>query len=208
MTYKVTGEVETVKDRLGRTSSMTYDQLGRLTALIDIADRAHAQSYAQPTAGAWTVLPSAGSASSAVPSTSLTAAPQDGDYQIGLNAFDVEGYPARIALYRDATFELGHAHVRHRGRLDEPLRPGEPRDHVDVVRAAPGTARSMTTSSATTRDVAPRSCADDEHDLDGKAESRVTNHDVELGRDGRVGLWRRHRGAVVACVHARQWRGG
>ena len=24
------------------------------------------------------------------------------------NAFDVEGYPARIALYRDATFELGY----------------------------------------------------------------------------------------------------
>ncbi|MFO0740626.1 MAG: DUF4329 domain-containing protein [Labilithrix sp.] len=182
MTYKVTGEVETVKDRLGRTSSMTYDQLGRLTALIDIADRAHAQSYAQPTAGAWTGPSlSAGSASSAVPSTSLTAAPQDGDYQIGLNAFDVEGYPARIALYRDATFELGYTRAfdiagRLTNRFDRANRAitstsfssgavdGTFDDHFvgyDTRTSAP-LVRSTTSTTST------------------GAESSVTNHDVEL----------------------------
>ncbi|MFO0737732.1 MAG: hypothetical protein U0270_17700 [Labilithrix sp.] len=33
---------------------------------------------------------------------------------------------------RDVRARL-HAHVRHRGAADEPLRPGEPRDHLDLV---------------------------------------------------------------------------
>ena len=135
MTYLVTRGRDGEGPPPGRsTSSMTYDQLGRLTALIDIADRAHAYRTRSRRPARGRVLPECGQRFERRAKHEPTAAPQDGDYQIGLNAFDVEGYPARIALYRDATFGASATRVRSTSRAaDEPLRPGEPRDHVDVV---------------------------------------------------------------------------
>ncbi|MEZ4262454.1 MAG: hypothetical protein R3B36_25450 [Polyangiaceae bacterium] len=65
-----------------------------------------------PTAGAWSGPGlTAASADGTAAATALTAAMRSGDYQIGKNAFDTEGHPARISLYRDATIDVSYAHT-------------------------------------------------------------------------------------------------
>ena len=107
-TYETTGEIASVKDRKSRTTTMAHDQLGRLLSMVDTLGRKHQRSYTVPAAGAWSG-PSltAASASGAASSTSLAGALRSGDYQLGVNAYDTEGFPAQISLYRDATFALG-----------------------------------------------------------------------------------------------------
>ena len=111
-TYEPTGEVRTVKDRLDRTTTMAHDQLGRLLAMVDTLGRSHGRSYSVPTAGAWTgpTLTRA-SADATTATTSLSTPLRDGDYQLGVNALQPDGMPARISLYRDATFALGFTHT-------------------------------------------------------------------------------------------------
>jgi len=76
--------------------------------MVEHRGRVHAQSYTVPASGAWTgPALMAGSADASASSTALTAALRSGDYQIGTNAQLTEGFGAQIALYRDATFELG-----------------------------------------------------------------------------------------------------
>lgn len=108
-TYEPTGEVRTVQDRLARTTTMAHDQLGRLLSIVDTLGRKHQRSYSVPTASGW-AGPSlaAASADATSATTSLSGALRSGDYQIGVDAHDVEGFPAQIAFYRDATFALGY----------------------------------------------------------------------------------------------------
>lgn len=109
--YAPTGERTKVKDKLGRDSTWTHDQLGRILTMVDTLGRTHASTYDLPAAGVW-VGPAlmAGSADAAVPVTSLSGALRSGDYQIGRNAQLAEGFGAQISLYRDATFQLGFTH--------------------------------------------------------------------------------------------------
>jgi RHS repeat-associated protein len=110
-TYEPTGEIASLTDRLGRLTKMNYDHLGRLLSMDDTAGRKHQQSYSEPQSGVW-VGPTltAASADATLPPTSLTGALAVGDYQIGINALDTEGFSPKISLYRDATFELGYNH--------------------------------------------------------------------------------------------------
>ena len=125
-TYEPSGELKSVKDRLDRTTTLAHDQLGRVTALLDVAGRKRARVYSVPTTGAWTG-PSlaAASADGTTAGVSLTDALRNGDYQIGLHSLDTEGYPAKISFYRDATFEL--AYTRY---FDVALRPTQEFDRV------------------------------------------------------------------------------
>ncbi len=102
-TYEATGEVSSVKDRLARTTTMAHDQLGRLLTMVDTLGRRRDRSYTVPTGGAWSG-PSltAASANGTASTTSLSGTLRSGDYQLGINAFDTEGFPAQITLYRDA----------------------------------------------------------------------------------------------------------
>ena len=108
-TYEPTGEVASIKDRLARTTTMAHDQLGRLLSMVDTLGRRHDRSYTVPTGGVWSG-PSltAASANGTASTTSLSGALRSGDYQLGVNAHDTEGFPAQITLYRDATFALGY----------------------------------------------------------------------------------------------------
>ena len=110
--YQPTGELVKATDKLGRAAVWTHDQLGRVVSMVDPAGRSHATSYATPAGGAW-VGPTlmAGGAGAPAPTTSLSAALGAGEYQIGRNAHLVDGFPAAISLYRDATFELGFSYV-------------------------------------------------------------------------------------------------
>lgn len=108
-TYETTGEVASIKDRLNRTTTMAHDQLGRLLSLVDRLGRRHDRSYTVPAAGTWSgPTLSAASANGTASTTSLSGSLRSGDYQIGVNAYDTEGFPAQISLYRDATFALGY----------------------------------------------------------------------------------------------------
>jgi hypothetical protein len=83
----------------------------RVLQSVDTLGRKHQRGYTVPTAGAWTgPTLTAASADSTTATTSLSTSLRTGDYQIGLNAFDTEGFPAQISLYRDATFQLGYTH--------------------------------------------------------------------------------------------------
>jgi len=116
--YQPTGELTQLVDRNGNATNTSYDQLGRATSVIDAFQRAHARAYPVETATQWvgpTLL--SGSASSASPTTSLTATLNAGDYQIGTNGNDAYGvagneYRSRgepqVSLYRDATFQLSY----------------------------------------------------------------------------------------------------
>jgi RHS repeat-associated protein len=138
-TYEATGEVATVKDRLNRTTTLTHDQLGRVLSIVDKLGRAQGRSYAVPAAGAWSgPTLAAGSADGTASTTSLSGVLRSGDYQIGFNALDKEGFPAQISLYRDATFALGYTRY-----FDEGKRPyyrndrsAKAIDSADVPRAA------------------------------------------------------------------------
>ena len=110
-TYEPTGELASQTDRLGRLTSMNYDHLGRLLSQDDALGRKHQRSYTVPQSGAWAgpTLTAASADVNAAP-IGLTDSLKAGDYQIGLNAYDEQGFPAKISFYRDATFALGYSH--------------------------------------------------------------------------------------------------
>ncbi|MDB4933081.1 MAG: repeat protein, partial [Labilithrix sp.] len=122
--YETTGELKKVTDKLARDTTWSHDQLGRVLAMVDTLGRRHAHAYSVPASGAWTgPTLMAGSGDATAAATSLTGTLRDGDYQIGHNAYQPAGASPAISLYRDATFQLGYAHVfdtgnRRTGRRD------------------------------------------------------------------------------------------
>ncbi|MDB5215539.1 MAG: Rhs family protein, partial [Myxococcaceae bacterium] len=128
-TYEPTGELKTVKDRLARTTTMAHDQLGRLLAMVDTLGRSHGRSYSVPAAAGWQgPTLTAGSADATVATGDLATQLRDGDYQIGVNALQANGFPAQISLYRDATFALGFTHV-----FDNAMRPQKRDDRASLA---------------------------------------------------------------------------
>ncbi len=130
-TYEPTGELHSVTDRNGNATTIAHDHLGRVLSIVDAIDRAHARAYTVPTPGSspsW-VGPTltSGSASGNAASTDFTAALNVGDYQIGRNLYQANGFPAQVSFYRDATFQLsyidlwdeGKRETRHRDRAGE-----------------------------------------------------------------------------------------
>ena len=122
--YQPSGELTQLVDRNGHPTTMGYDHLGRVTSTVDAIGRAHARAYAAPIAGAWSgqdVL--SGSASSTAASTNFAQSLNNGDYQIGTNAYDtftggiISSGPitrgwANVEFYRDATFQLSYGSSR------------------------------------------------------------------------------------------------
>jgi RHS repeat-associated protein len=107
--YETTGEIKSVVDRLSRTATMSHDQLGRLLATVDTMGRAHQRSYSVPVSGVWSgPTLTAASADGTAATTSLSSALRSGDYQIGFNAYPIDGFPAPISLYRDATVAISY----------------------------------------------------------------------------------------------------
>ena len=111
------GEVETylhdahrdliaVTDRANRSTTFTYDQLGRRTTVTDPLDRVGVFSYSRPTAANWSgpTLYAQSPNSSPAP-VSLTAPLADGQYQVGTNGIRSGANRSHISLYRDATFQ-------------------------------------------------------------------------------------------------------
>ena len=115
--YETTGELKKLTDKLARDTSWTHDQLGRVASMVDTLGRRHGNLYTVPASGAW-VGPTlmAGSGDATASTTSLSTALRAGDYQIGQNAYPVDGRPAQISLYRDATFALGFTRVFDQNR--------------------------------------------------------------------------------------------
>ncbi len=144
-TYKPTGELETVTDRKERTTTFQHDQVGRLVSLIDTASRKHRRAYTAPTSGVWSgPTLTAGSPDGTAATGSLTDGLREGEYQVGLNGFDLDGYPARVSLYRDATFALGYY-----SSFDDAKRPLVQRDRSTVSfdsTTSPGSAPFRTLS--------------------------------------------------------------
>ena len=135
--YEPTGELRALTDRDGNTTAVTHDQLGRVLTIVDALGRAHARAYpvpvqvnSVPPSASW-VGPSltSGSASGTAASADFTAALNAGDYQIGHNLYQPQGYPANVSFYRDATFQLSYIDqwddarrpTRHRDRAGEPV---------------------------------------------------------------------------------------
>ncbi len=124
--YEPTGELNFVSDRDGNATSLTHDHLGRVLTIVDALDRTHARSYSVPGQGSWNGPSlSSGSAGASPASTDFTQALNNGDYQIGQNLYQTIGYPAQVAFYRDATFQLGYAM-----RWDDAARSTEVADRV------------------------------------------------------------------------------
>ncbi len=96
-----------IVDRAGRSTALTYDQLGRRSTVTDPVGRFGAFSYSLPTAASWSG-PSlyAQSPNNAPAPTTLEAALADGQYQIGTNGFQPGADASHVALYRDATFQI------------------------------------------------------------------------------------------------------
>ncbi|MCW5777488.1 MAG: hypothetical protein KIS87_13710, partial [Phycisphaeraceae bacterium] len=144
-TYTATGELASVTDRLNRTTTTSYDQLGRVLSTLDAAGRSHRRTYSVPSGGTWTgPTLTAASADGTAAATTLTSPVRSGDYQIGVNALDVEGLPPRISVYRDATFELGYTQqFDDVGRLTQRYdRTDLPLDSTEITRLpTPGESR-------------------------------------------------------------------
>ncbi len=126
--YEPTGELKAVTDRLGRVTTTTHDQLGRALATLDALGRRRGLTYPVPTTNpaftdAGTLVGAALVAASpdATPaSTSRGGTLRSGEYQVGKDDFDTEGYPARTELYRDATLTLALSRrFDNHGRLVE-----------------------------------------------------------------------------------------
>src|SRR5262249_52311017 len=134
-----------VVDRLGRETSMAYDQQGRRTLLIDPVGRVSATTYPTPTNGIWAgaALVSVSPNSTPAP-TSLTAGLGPGQYQVGDNGYQSLGRPPEVELYRDATFALSFQRRFDPAMTDEMVsrldRVGLPIDSVQ----APGLDRLFT----------------------------------------------------------------
>ncbi len=107
LTWTPQGDLTRIRDRKGRPTTFTHDQLGRVTTISDPANRIGVYAYSQPTAGGWSgPTLYVQSANSSPGPTSLTAALADGQYQVGVNGLRVGANPDRVELYRDATFRL------------------------------------------------------------------------------------------------------
>ncbi len=115
--YEPTGELNALTDRDGHSTSISHDHLGRVLSIVDALGRARERAYTVPVQ-VNTVPPSSswvgptltsGSASGTAASTDFTAALNVGDYQIGRNLYQSQGYPANVSFYRDATFQLSYA---------------------------------------------------------------------------------------------------
>jgi len=190
-TYEATGEVKTVRDRLARTTTLRHDGLGRVLSLVDTLGRTHTRSYAVPVGGAWSgPTLSAGSGDGSAATTGLGSALRSGDYQIGVNAHAVEGYPAQIALYRDATFALAYtSYFDEAGRVTARTdRAGQPLESASIPRPnTPGayvqegfgydlrTSASVVTSATASR-------------ADGGLESSSLRRDLEYDATRSVGF--------------------
>jgi YD repeat-containing protein len=107
--YTNSGDLQQKTDRLSRSTSYTYDGLGRPLTIVDTSNRVGTFDYPIATATAW-VGPSvfAASPSSSPAPTSMTATLADGQYQVGMNVHVPEGYPSQVEYYRDATFALSY----------------------------------------------------------------------------------------------------
>src|SRR6185312_4815034 len=107
--YEPAGELNSLIDRNGNPTTTTHDSFGRVSSILDALGRASARSYTKPNGGSM-VGPTLTSASSTgtPPSTDIAAALNDGEYQIGENLYQAEGFPAQVSFYRDATFQLGY----------------------------------------------------------------------------------------------------
>jgi RHS repeat-associated protein len=115
--YETTGELKKITDKLLRDTSWTHDQLGRVASMVDTLGRSHGNLYTIPSSGAWTgPTLMAGSGDATASTTSLSTPLRAGDYQIGQNAYRIQGQPAAITLYRDATFQLGFTRRFDRNR--------------------------------------------------------------------------------------------
>ncbi len=106
-THNPQRDIVSIVDRAGRSTALTYDQLGRRSTVTDPVGRFGAFSYSLPTAASWSG-PSlyAQSPSNAPAPTTLEAALADGQYQIGTNGFQPGADTSHVALYRDATFQI------------------------------------------------------------------------------------------------------
>jgi hypothetical protein len=100
----------------GEVSGSSRVDSARVLTLVDALGRAHARAYTVPVQ-VNSVPPSAswvgptltsGSAGATAASTDFTAALNPGDYQIGHNLYQPQGYPANVSFYRDATFQLSY----------------------------------------------------------------------------------------------------
>ena len=146
--YEPTGELHSVIDRDGNMTTIGHDQLGRVLGIVDGLGRTHARAYTVPASGVWSgPTLTSGSASATPASTSLTAALSVGDYQIGRNLYQTQGYPANISFYRDATFQLSFV-----DKWDDGMRPtlhrardGEPVSSTDTTSATSSFVSEVTT---------------------------------------------------------------
>jgi RHS repeat-associated protein len=94
-------------DRLNRSTTFTYDQLGRKSTITDTAGRVGTFAYSVPSASSWSgPTLYAQSANDTPPPTSLTASLADGQYQVGINGIQPYDFKSHIDLYRDATFQF------------------------------------------------------------------------------------------------------
>jgi len=82
--YESTGELKQLIDRLGHVTNIGHDQLGRVASLVDPQGRTHARGFPVPSSGVFTgPAVVAGSASGVAATKDITAALNDGDYQVG-----------------------------------------------------------------------------------------------------------------------------
>ena len=94
-------------DRKNRSTTFTYDQLGRQSTSTDALGRIGSFAYSAPTATAWSgPTLYAQSATDTPAPTSLSAALADGQFQVGTSAHQPYDSASRAELYRDATFQL------------------------------------------------------------------------------------------------------
>jgi YD repeat-containing protein len=128
--YETTGELKKITDKLLRDTSWTHDQLGRVASMVDTLGRSHGNLYTIPSSGAWTgPTLMAGSGDATASTTSLSTPLRAGDYQIGQNAYRIQGQPAAITLYRDVPAGL-HAALRSQPPTDDTLGPSGARDRL------------------------------------------------------------------------------
>jgi YD repeat-containing protein len=120
--HPTTGQLTGVTDRNNQTTQFAYDQLGRLTNVVDALNRSHGRSYPVPDRFKWNG-PSlmAGSPDGTSAPKALNGHLRSGEYQIGENGYDSylanivtdqrrsRGFP-QVSFYRDATFELSYGH--------------------------------------------------------------------------------------------------
>jgi RHS repeat-associated protein len=123
-------------DRKNRSTTFTYDQLGRQSTITDALGRIGSFAYSVPTSGSWagpTLY--AQSATDTPAPTSLSAALADGQFQIGTNLHQPYDSRSRAELYRDATFQFAFWNTAD--LLNRPWRIGD-RSDFPIDSLSPG----------------------------------------------------------------------